>query len=140
VKRLRLQAGSRREPYEVLTATSGAASQELLERHYVDVVVSDEQMPGMSGSVFLAGVRKAAEFFCRSIEIPQISLMPHCSNGGGAPCRKESAVLKEAGRVPLRRLKEFIDARAIGNVFECTIKTLLHSTGCGLDVRRRLRP
>jgi two-component system probable response regulator PhcQ len=53
-----LKRALRREPYEFLTATSGAAGQELLERHRVDVVISDEQMPGMSGSEFLSAVRK----------------------------------------------------------------------------------
>jgi len=48
----------RSQPYDFLTATSAAAAQKLLESHHVDVVVSDEQMPGMSGSEFLSLVRK----------------------------------------------------------------------------------
>src|ERR1700689_5481618 len=47
-----------REPYEILTATSGAAGQELLDSHRVDVVISDEQISGMSGSEFLSAVRR----------------------------------------------------------------------------------
>jgi two-component system probable response regulator PhcQ len=53
-----LERALHREPYEILTATSGAAGLELLESHRVDVVISDEQMPGMSGSEFLSAVRK----------------------------------------------------------------------------------
>jgi two-component system, probable response regulator PhcQ len=53
-----LKRALRREPFECLTATSGAAAQELMARHPVDVVISDEQMPGMSGSVLLSLVRK----------------------------------------------------------------------------------
>jgi two-component system probable response regulator PhcQ len=53
-----LKQALRREPYEFLTATSGTAALKILEGQYVDVVVSDEQMPGMSGSVFLSTVRK----------------------------------------------------------------------------------
>ena len=53
-----LKRALRREPFECLTATSGAAAQELLARCPVDVVISDEQMPGMSGSVLLSLVRK----------------------------------------------------------------------------------
>ena len=53
-----LKRALRREPYEFLTATSGAAALKILEGQYVDVVVSDEQMPGMSGSVFLSMVRQ----------------------------------------------------------------------------------
>ena len=46
-----------REPFEFLIAHSGDAALELLEKHPVDVVVSDEQMPGMSGSQLLSTVR-----------------------------------------------------------------------------------
>jgi|SRR5450631_3908972 two-component system probable response regulator PhcQ len=53
-----LKRALRREPYEFLTATCGAAALELLERIEVHVVISDEQMPGMSGSELLSIVRK----------------------------------------------------------------------------------
>jgi two-component system probable response regulator PhcQ len=53
-----LKRALRREPFLCLTATSGAAAQELLASHPIDVVISDEQMPGMSGSVLLSLVRK----------------------------------------------------------------------------------
>ena len=53
-----LKRALRREPYEFLTAVSGAEAQQILERQHVDVVISDEQMPGMSGSEFLSKVRK----------------------------------------------------------------------------------
>jgi DNA-binding NtrC family response regulator len=69
-----LKRALRREPYEILTAISGAAAQELLERHHVDVVVSDEQMPGMSGSVFLSGVRKRFPHTIRMILSGQANL------------------------------------------------------------------
>jgi hypothetical protein len=49
------------------------------------------------------------------------------------------AALKEVGGVPLRTWKELTDALSIWNVFECTIKTLLHSSGRGPCVGRRLR-
>jgi two-component system, probable response regulator PhcQ len=52
-----LKRALRREPYLFLTATSSAAAQLILERQHVDVVVSDERMPGMSGSEFLSRVR-----------------------------------------------------------------------------------
>lgn len=48
----------RKEPFELLTARSAAEALELLERTPVDVVVSDERMPGMSGSEFLNRVCK----------------------------------------------------------------------------------
>jgi len=47
-----------KEPYELLMADSAEKAMEMLERRRVDVVVSDEMMPGMPGSEFLALVRK----------------------------------------------------------------------------------
>jgi two-component system probable response regulator PhcQ len=69
-----LKRAMRREPYEILTAASGAAALELLERCHVDVVVSDEQMPGMSGSVLLSAVRKQFPHTIRMILSGQASL------------------------------------------------------------------
>jgi two-component system probable response regulator PhcQ len=50
--------GFRREAYEVVTATSAASALELLAARKVDVVVSDECMPRISGSEFLTLVRE----------------------------------------------------------------------------------
>lgn len=69
-----LKRALRREPYEILTATSGAAAQEILEHSHVDVVISDEQMPGMSGSVFLSAVRKQYPHTIRMILSGQANL------------------------------------------------------------------
>jgi DNA-binding NtrC family response regulator len=46
----------RDEPYEILGATSASEALRILANRPVDVVVSDEKMPGMSGSDFLARV------------------------------------------------------------------------------------
>ena len=47
-----------REPYEVLCAGSAEEALTVLAAEPVDVVISDEVMPGMSGSEFLAIVRQ----------------------------------------------------------------------------------
>jgi DNA-binding NtrC family response regulator len=47
----------RSQPYELLSSSSAEEALRILEDRPVDVVVSDEQMPGMSGSEFLAKVR-----------------------------------------------------------------------------------
>jgi two-component system probable response regulator PhcQ len=47
-----------REPYVVLSAGCAQEALPILERKEVDVVISDEKMPGMSGTEFLAVVRK----------------------------------------------------------------------------------
>lgn len=47
-----------REPYDVLSAGSGKEALALIADKPVDVVISDERMPGMSGSELLSIVRK----------------------------------------------------------------------------------
>jgi|ERR1035441_2100752 two-component system probable response regulator PhcQ len=69
-----LKRALRREPYEFLTAVSGPDAQQILERQHVDVVISDEQMPGMSGSEFLSKVRKQFPHTIRMILSGQGSL------------------------------------------------------------------
>jgi two-component system, probable response regulator PhcQ len=69
-----LKRALRREPYAFLTADSAAAAQQLLAHHHVDVVISDEQMPGVSGSQFLASVRKQYPHTIRMILSGQASL------------------------------------------------------------------
>jgi diguanylate cyclase (GGDEF)-like protein len=55
-----LRAALKREPYDLLTATSTRSALEILRKEVVDVVVADENMPGMSGTDLLAIV--ASEF------------------------------------------------------------------------------
>jgi two-component system, probable response regulator PhcQ len=69
-----LKRALRHEPFDFLTATSAVAARALLERQHVDVVISDEQMPGMSGSEFLALVRKQFPHTIRMILSGQASL------------------------------------------------------------------
>ena len=47
----------RPDGYEILTAQSAAQGLELLASHRVDVIVSDQRMPGMSGVEFLRRVK-----------------------------------------------------------------------------------
>ena len=69
-----LKRSFRREPYTFVTATSGEAALQVLASRHVDVVVSDEQMPGMSGSEFLATVRALYPHTIRMILSGQASL------------------------------------------------------------------
>ena len=54
-----LRRALRKEPYEILTARSADEALHILAQAPVDVIVSDEQMPGMCGSEFLATVRRS---------------------------------------------------------------------------------
>ncbi|HRP95440.1 MAG TPA: response regulator [Rhodocyclaceae bacterium] len=47
----------RRDGYEIHTANSGAEALEVLERQPVGVIVSDQRMPGMTGTQFLSEVK-----------------------------------------------------------------------------------
>ncbi len=48
----------RRDGYEILTANSGAEALEILEKNAVDVIISDQRMPGMTGVEFLSKVKE----------------------------------------------------------------------------------
>lgn len=48
----------RREPWEIHEVHSAQAALDLLAVRTVDLILSDEQMPGLSGSEFLARVRR----------------------------------------------------------------------------------
>lgn len=69
-----LKRALRREPYEIFCASSAAAGLELLEKHSIDIVVSDEQMPGMSGCEFLTEVRRKYPTTIRMILTGQASI------------------------------------------------------------------
>ncbi|MCC7490345.1 MAG: response regulator [Gammaproteobacteria bacterium] len=71
---LALKRALRQEPYEILTADGAEKALQLLAANPVDVVVSDERMPGMPGSVFLAKVREAYPETVRIILSGQASL------------------------------------------------------------------
>ncbi|UTY60963.1 EAL domain-containing protein [Massilia sp. erpn] len=56
----------RRDDYTIHTAASGPEGLEILARHPVDVIVSDQRMPGMIGADFL---RKAKDLYPDTIRI-----------------------------------------------------------------------
>ncbi len=46
------------EAFEIFSASSGAAGLEILAKETVQVIISDEKMPGMSGAEFLSKAKK----------------------------------------------------------------------------------
>lgn len=56
----------RRDGYHVITANSGAQGLQRLAEHSVDVIVSDQRMPGMTGVEFL---RRAKELYPDTVRI-----------------------------------------------------------------------
>jgi len=53
-----IRTALRKEPYEICIANSGEEALAMIDQKTVDVVVSDEEMPGMRGSEFLSIVRE----------------------------------------------------------------------------------
>ena len=47
----------RREGYQLLTTTSGSEAFKLLEENHVHLIISDQRMPEMNGTDFLAQVK-----------------------------------------------------------------------------------
>lgn len=60
--------------YHVITVTSAAAAHDLLAKQSVDVIVTDERMPGESGTEFLAKVRRRYPNTIRMVLSGQASL------------------------------------------------------------------
>ena len=69
-----LRVGLRRYGFEIMTAISGEEALQLVDDHGFDVVVSDEQMPGMSGSSLLAAIRLRSPSTVRIVLTGQASL------------------------------------------------------------------
>lgn len=46
----------RQQPYQINTARSAEEAMQILKTHRVDLIVSDEQMPGLCGTKFLSWV------------------------------------------------------------------------------------
>ena len=109
-----LKRAFRREPYEILTATSGAAALELLGRVPIHVVISDEQMPGMSGSELLSAVRKRYPHTIRMILSGQASLEAavHAINEGEVyrfflkPCNPTDLMVTVQQALAQKRLED----------------------------------
>jgi two-component system probable response regulator PhcQ len=53
-----LKAAFRRQPFDVIMAGSGKEAIEILSREPIDLIVTDEMMPGMQGSDLLVHVRR----------------------------------------------------------------------------------
>jgi len=62
------------EPCTVYTAQSGTEGINILRENTIKVVVSDEKMPGMSGSEFLSSVKKLFPYTIRIILTGQASI------------------------------------------------------------------
>lgn len=78
----------RREPWHVREAHSAQAALVILAEEVVDLILSDEQMPGLSGSEFLARVRRVQPETIRMILTGHASVETaiRAINDGGIRC------------------------------------------------------
>jgi len=58
IRIVRVMSMTFRENYRVFTAISGVEALEVLEKERIDIIVSDQRMPGMTGIALLACVRE----------------------------------------------------------------------------------
>jgi DNA-binding NtrC family response regulator len=77
-----------RGPYQVLAVGSAEEALQLLEGESVDVVISDERMPGMQGSEFLTIVRT------KYPEVVRIILTGHASVASAMRAINESEIFR----------------------------------------------
>ena len=71
---LSLQRILHREPFRVLTATSAAEAMDVMQQLPVDVVISDDEMPGVAGVEFLAQLKLLHPATVRLMLTGQVSL------------------------------------------------------------------
>src|SRR5450432_524146 len=69
-----LQAAFRKQPFEVLVADSGLEAIKVIGREQIDVLITDEKMPGMQGSELLAHARQHSPGTVRIILTGQASM------------------------------------------------------------------
>ena len=101
-----------RQPYLLLTAKSGDEAQWICKTRSVDVIVSDDQMPGISGGELLAWV---AELFPDVVRI-MLTGNASASLAIRAPLMKDACIISSRSRAttcnsPLRSAKESRCAR-----------------------------
>jgi two-component system, probable response regulator PhcQ len=96
------------QPFGIYTARSGEEAMWILKTHHVDVVVTDEQMPGLSGTALLAWV--AATY----PEVTRILLTGHASVGMAVHAINDATVYK----LFVKPCKEFDLAVAIRRALE----------------------
>jgi len=100
-----LRVSLRRQPYQLLCANSARDCLAILEREPVDVVVSDERMPEMTGSALLAEIEQ------RFPHVVSIMLTGHASLEVSLRAINEGRVFRILQKpCPSRQLREAISA------------------------------
>jgi DNA-binding NtrC family response regulator len=107
-----------RGPYHVLAVESAEKALQLLEDESVDVVISDERMPGMQGSEFLTIVRN------KYPEVVRIILTGHASVESAMRAINESEIFR------------FLTKPVNSNVLHKAVEDALASRAKGRDTEQ----
>jgi two-component system, probable response regulator PhcQ len=103
-----------KEPWRILEAHSGEDALEIFGRESIDVIVTDEEMPGMSGCDLLARVRRQHPETVRMVLTGRASLdlVIRAVNEGEIyrfflkPCQMEDLAVSIRQAVELKRLRD----------------------------------
>lgn len=122
-----------REPYDVLSAASAEEALKIMENKTIDVVISDERMPGMQGSEFLAIVRK------RYPDAVRIILTGHASVASAIPAINKGEIYRlltkpVSSHELINAVKDGLEHRAKGHAKEqyCSLLESLEKQAPGI--------
>ncbi len=149
-----LQRTLRKEPYRILTAGSGQEGLELLAREHVELVVSDQRMPVMTGAQFLNQVRDCSPDTVRVIlsGYAEAGIIVDAINNGGVyrfiakpwndedlkqtlrQCLEHHHILKENRRLSELSAQQVIELETLNLRLETAIADRTRSLACAQDI------
>lgn len=153
-----LQRALRREPYRVLTAASGDEGLAILAREQVELVVSDQRMPVMTGTQFLQQVREACPAAVRVIlsGYAEPNIIVEAINSGGVyrfigkpwnddelrttlrQCLERHRILQENRRLSELSAQQVVELERLNQRLESAVLERTRSLALAQDVLERL--
>lgn len=149
-----LQRSLRKEPYRILTAHSGVEGLEIISHEEVELVVSDQRMPVMTGAQFLHKVQEISPSTVRVIlsGYAEANIMVEAINSGGVyrfiskpwddedlkqtlrQCLEHYRILKENRRLSELSARQVIDLETLNLRLETEVAERTRSLACAQDV------
>jgi response regulator RpfG family c-di-GMP phosphodiesterase len=149
-----LQRSLRKEPYRILTAGSGEEGLAIISREEIELVVSDQRMPVMTGAQFLHEVQAISPMTVRVIlsGYAEASIMVEAINSGGVyrfiskpwndeelkqilrQCLEHHQILKENRRLSELSAKQVIEMETLNLRLETEVAARTRSLACAQDV------
>jgi response regulator RpfG family c-di-GMP phosphodiesterase len=153
-----LQRALRKEPYRILTAGSGEEGLEIISREEIELVVSDQRMPVMTGAQFLHKVQEISPSTVRVIlsGYAEASIMVEAINSGGVyrfiskpwndedlkqtlrQCLEHHEILKENRRLSELSARQVIEMETLNLRLETEVAARTRSLACAQDMLESL--